>query len=337
MPALDRHGVPPVARIPGPITFPGSMESARAVRADLFDPASLAALGRIEIIARWIVDGFMSGLHRSPRKGFSVEFAEYRPYQPGDDLRYIDWKIAARSDRWVVRQYEEETNLRASVVLDVSRSMAWSGAQMRIGPNAAPAERLTKLAYAERLTAALALLLLRQRDAVGLVRFDERIRSSIAPRARTGQWRRVVAALQEPGTGKASSAPAALHQAARLISRRGLIVLISDLLMDLPDVERAMRALRAAGHDVTVLHIMDPAERDLPSSGEALFVDPESDLTVPASIADVRLAYHNTVEEVIGEWRSMFGALGIGYEVVPTDAPFGVPLRRAFAARQQLP
>ncbi len=313
------------------------METLKAQRADLFDPASLAALGRIEIIARWIVDGFMSGLHRSPRKGFSVEFAEYRPYQPGDDLRYIDWKIAARSDRWVVRQYEEETNLRASVVLDVSRSMAWSGAQMRAAPDVATAQRLTKLAYAERLTAALALLLLRQRDAVGLVRFDDRIRSSIPPRARNGQWRRVVAALEEPGTGKASSAPEALHQAARLINRRGLIVLISDLLMDLPEVERAMRGLRAAGHDVTVLHVMDPAERELPSTGEALFVDPESDLTVPATVADVRLAYRNTVEEVIGEWRAMFGSLGVGYEVISTDAPFGVPLRRAFAARQNLP
>src|SRR5213082_1259543 len=147
--------------------------SAQAPRADLFDPASLAALGRIEIVARWIVDGFMSGLHRSPRKGFSVEFAEYRPYQPGDDLRYIDWKIAARSDRWVVRQYEEETNLRASVVLDVSKSMAWSGTQLWSLPggarrDGAALERLTKLAYAERLTAALTLLLLRQRDAVGL-------------------------------------------------------------------------------------------------------------------------------------------------------------------------
>src|SRR5438105_4169017 len=151
------------------------MESTRAVRADLFDPASLAALGHIEIVARWIVNGFISGLHRSPRKGFSVEFAEYRPYQPGDDLRYLDWKIAARSDRWVVRQYEEETNLRATIVLDVSRSMAWTGA-----PN-----RLTKLAYAERLAAALSLLLIRQRDAAGFVRFDERVRTVIPPRARS--------------------------------------------------------------------------------------------------------------------------------------------------------
>src|ERR1700755_129145 len=138
------------------------------LRAALCAPASLAALGRIEITARWVVDGFMSGLHRSPRKGFSVEFAEYRAYQPGDDPRYVDWKIAARSDRWVVRQYEEETNLRSTIVLDVSKSMAWSGAQMRpLTSEAADPSRLTKLAYAERLTAALALLFLRQRDAVG--------------------------------------------------------------------------------------------------------------------------------------------------------------------------
>ena len=114
-----------------------------------------------------------------------------------------------------------------------------------------------------------------------------------------------------------------------------MIILISDLLMDMPEVERAMRGLRAAGHDVTVLHVMDPAERDLPSSGEALFVDPESELSVPASIVDVRAAYKKTVDEVVDEWRAMFGSLGIGYEVVLTDAPFGVPLRRAFAARQQ--
>jgi uncharacterized protein (DUF58 family) len=312
---------------------------AQAPRADLFDPASLAALGRIEIVARWIVDGFMSGLHRSPRKGFSVEFAEYRPYQPGDDLRYIDWKIAARSDRWVVRQYEEETNLRASIVLDVSKSMAWSGVELDQlgGGEQSAGPRLTKLAYGERLTAALALLLLRQRDAVGLVRFDSTIRTAVPPRARNGQWRRVVAALEEDGAGRASSAPAALEQAARLISRRGMIVLISDLLMDIPDVERAVRALRAAGHDVTVLHLMDPAERELPSGGEAVFVDPESELQIAASVADVRAAYRQTVDEVIDEWRTMFSSIGAAYELISTDAPFGVPLRRAFAARQALP
>jgi uncharacterized protein (DUF58 family) len=256
---------------------------------------------------------------------------------PGDDLRYIDWKIAARSDRWVVKQYEEETNLRATVVLDVSRSMAWSGAQLRPARSGPGPDPLTKLAYAERLTAALALLLLRQRDAVGLVRFDDRVRTAIPPRARRGQWRRIVAALDDPGIGPASSAPEALAQAARLITRRGMVVLISDLLMDVVGVERAVRALRGAGHDVTVLHLMDPSERDLAISAEAVFVDPETALEVPASTADVRAAYRATVEEVVGEWRGALAALGVGYEVITTDAPFGVPLRRAFAARQQLP
>jgi uncharacterized protein (DUF58 family) len=328
---------PPSPRRRGPPTFHARMEIARAARADLFDPASLAALGRIEIVARWIVDGFLAGLHRSPRKGFSVEFAEFRPYMPGDDLRYVDWKIAARSDRWVVKQYEEETNLRATIVLDVSRSMAWSGARLR--PPRAPgtAEPLTKLAYAERLTAALALLLLRQRDAVGLVRFDDGVRTAVPPRGRTGQWRRLVAALEDPGAGLASSAPAALSHAARLISRRGMVVLISDLLMDAAAVERSVRSLRALGHDVTVLHVMDPTEMDLAVSAEAVFVDPETALEVPASTADVRAAYRETVAEVVAEWRSTLGGLGVGYEVVPTDAPFGLPLRRAFAARQRLP
>ncbi len=303
------------------------MESASPARADLFDPATLASLGRIEIIARWIVDGFMSGLHRSPRKGFSVEFAEHRPYQPGDDLRYVDWKIAARADRWVVKQFEEETNLRASIVLDVSRSMAWSGAP----------GRLTKLAYAERLCAALALLLIRQRDAVGLIRFDATVRSMIPPRARSAQWRRIVSALLDPGAGKASDAPAGLAQAARLIRRPGMVVLVSDLLMDVPDVERAVRSLRALGHDVTVMHVMDPGEHDLSMSGEAVFVDPESDLEVPATIGEVREAYRQTVDAAIGEWRSALAGAGASYEMVMTDAPFGIPLRRAFAARQRLP
>src|ERR1041385_2702452 len=312
------------------------MEGAKAQRADLLDPAMLASLGRIEIVARWIVDGFMTGLHRSARRGFSVEFADYRPYQPGDDLRYLDWKIAARADRWVVRQFEEETNLRASIVLDVSRSMAWSGAVLTPRDPVAAA-RLTKLAYGERLAAAVALLLLRQRDAVGLIRFDDRIRTAISPRARRGQWPRIVGGLSEPGSGRASSGPEALEQAARLITRRGMIVLISDLLMEPEAIEQSIRGLRAAGHDVTVLHLMDPAERELPPAGEALFIDPESAAEMTGRVADVRVAYRETVDNVIAEWRRIFGAAGAGYDVIPTDAPFGVPLRRAFAARQQLP
>jgi uncharacterized protein (DUF58 family) len=304
------------------------MEAPRTSRADLVDPAGLAGLGHIEIVARWIVDGFLSGLHRSPRKGFSVEFADFRPYQPGDDLRYVDWKIAARADRWVVKQYEEETNLRATLVLDVSRSMDWKS------PSAEP--RLTKAAYATQLAAALALLLLRQRDAVGLIRFDEAVRTSIPPRARTTQWRRLTAALAEGGGGRASDLAAALAATARLVTRRGMIVLVSDLLVDMEAALPALRGLRAAGHDVTVMHVMDPAEHRFTLGAEAQYADPESGLTVPAGSA-VRAAYDATVAQIIGEWRDALGAMGAAYELVLTDQPYASALRRAFDARARLP
>jgi uncharacterized protein (DUF58 family) len=303
------------------------MESKRIRRADLLDPATIAALGRIEIIARWIVDGFMTGLHRSPRRGFSVEFAEHRPYQTGDDLRYVDWKIVARADRWVVKQFEEETNLRATIVLDVSRSMAWTGSVARV----------TKLAYAETLCAALSLLLIRQRDAVGLIRFDDAVRTLLPPRARLAHWRRLVGALDESGMGKGSRAGSALNDAARMVRRPGMVILVSDLLMDTAEVIHAARSLRAIGHDVVVFHIMDPDEHRLTISGDALLVDPESDLEVPATVADVRDAYEMTVDQAISEWRASLASAGARYELVLTDTPFGVPLGRAFAARQRLP
>jgi len=303
------------------------MDTSRATRADLIDPAQLATLGRMEIVAKWVVDGFLQGLHRSPRKGFSVEFAEFRPYQAGDDLRYIDWKIVARADKWMVKQFEEETNMRAAIVLDVSKSMDWSGSSAR----------LTKLAYAEQIVASLALLLIRQKDAVGLIRYDETLRSVIPPRARTVQWRRIIAALEDGGAGKDSDMSAALMRAGKLVSRPGLVVLISDLLVDEEATMQALKVVRAGGHGVTVLHIMDPSERDFDVSAEAIFVDSESKFQLPATASEVRDAYRSTVERAIAEWRSRLAALGVGYEVVYTDSPFGVPLRRAFASRQRLP
>lgn len=298
-----------------------------AARPDLLDPASLAALGRIEVVARWVVDGFITGLHRSPRKGFSVEFAEHRGYQPGDDLRYLDWKIAARADRWMIKQFEEETNLRAALVLDISPSMNWAGA----------AGRLTKLAYAERVCAALALLLLRQRDAVGLIRFDDAVRSVLPPRARLAHWRRIIAAMGTAGTGTATAAPEALARAAALVRRPGLVVLVSDLLVDPAGVVGGVRTLRAMGHDVVVLHVMDPGERDIADPGDALFTDPESGEAEAARGADVRDAYRDTVASAIEEWRDWLTGAGVSYELIMTDAPFGIALRRAFAVRQGLP
>ncbi len=295
-------------------TIPHCMTTSRA---DQLDPAVLAALGHLELVARWVVDGFITGLHRSPRKGFSVEFAEHRPYMPGDDLRYLDWRIAARADRWVVKQFEEETNARAMIVLDVSRSMQWTG-----DPG-----RLTKLAYAERLAAAVALLLIRQRDAVGLLRFDAGTRSVVTPRAQRAQWRRLVAAFSEPGGGEASDVASALLQAGRLVRRPGFVVLLSDLLVDPIPVADAARTLRARGHEVLVLHVMDPAERDFPEAGEALYRDLETRVEVPAAPADVRNSYQATVREALAEWRAVLGRAGARYALSVTDEPYGRALR----------
>ena len=300
-----------------------SVECPSPTRPDLIDPAVLTALGGLEVRARWLVDGFLTGLHRSPRKGFSVEFAEHRPYQPGDDLRYIDWKIAARTERWVVKQFEEETNLRAVILLDVSRSMQWKS----------PTAKITKQAYAEQLAAALALLLLKQRDAVGLVRFDDVVRTVVPPRARPAHFQRLVAAMLEQGTGRESRLDLALQQASHLIRRPGIVIIISDLLIDPETVTPGMRALRAAGHDVLTMHVMDPGERVLDVSKDARFVDSESGVEVAASAREVRAAYNAAVETAIANWRTLFVEQGGRYALCDTSEPFGLPLHRAFAAR----
>ena len=303
------------------------METVRNPRADLLDPAQVASLGRMEIVARWVVEGFLQGLHRSPRKGFSVEFAEYRQYQPGDDLRYMDWKVVARADKWMIKQFEEETNLRAAIVLDVSKSMDWKGKTTGI----------TKLQYAEQIVASVSLLLLKQKDAVGLVRYDDQVRSVVPPKARTIHWRRLMKALEEPGGGGDSQMGTAIMHAGRMVSRPGIVIMVSDLLVDPEATMAGLRAVRAGGHDVTVLHILDRSERELDLVPEGVFADTETNLKVPATASEVREAYRRTVDRAIQEWRDRLSALGVSYEVVFTDEPFGVPLRKAFAARQRLP
>jgi len=179
-------------------------------RIDLLDPAEVARFGGIEIVAQGVVEGFLTGIHRSPFRGFSVEFTEHRAYQPGDEPRYLDWKILARADRLFVKQFEQETNLRAMILVDASRSMAWRGAP----------GRLTKRAYADRLAAALALILLRQRDATGLITFDETVREVVPARVKAGQWARLVRGLVDTPDGRGTAAHAALVRLTSLLVRR---------------------------------------------------------------------------------------------------------------------
>jgi uncharacterized protein (DUF58 family) len=286
-------------------------------RIDLLDPADVARLGGIEIVAQGVVEGFLAGIHRSPFRGFSVEFTEHRAYQPGDEPRYLDWKMLARSDRLFVKQFEEETNLRAMILVDASRSMAWRGA---------PA-RLTKRAYADRLAAAVALILLRQRDATGLITFDEAVRQVIPARVKAGQWTRLVRGLVDTPDGRGTAAQAALVHVTALLARRGLAVLVSDLLFDRDLALTALRYLRHRGHNVVVLHVMDPAEAALSGPPEVRFRDPESRASVVVRPRELARAYAATVQREVAAWRSACRRHGIAYHHVLTDMPFGMALR----------
>jgi uncharacterized protein (DUF58 family) len=249
-----------------------------------------------------------------------VEFAEHRMYQPGDELRYVDWKILGRNDRLYVKQFEEETNLRAMVVLDISRSMAWTGA---------PETVLPKLSYAQRLIAALSLVLLRQRDATGLIAFDDEVRTVLGPRAALSHWRQLLQTLAalHPGTGTA--AEPALRRVVSQLRRRGLVVFVSDLLLDRALALKALRFLRHRGHQVVVLHILDPAELTLAGPAEARFEDPETRAAVVLRPRDWAGAYRETVRNVVGEWRLACRRHGIRYHRVTTDTPYGLVLREA--------
>ncbi len=289
-------------------------------RIDLLDPKDAARLGGLELVAEGVVEGFLTGIHRSPRRGFSVEFAEHRMYQPGDELRYVDWKILGRNDRLYVKQFEEETNLRAMLVLDASRSMAWSGDPDRL---------LTKLEYAKRLVAALALILMRQRDATGLITFDEEVRSVIPARARLSHWRVLLKALHDLEPGHGTAAEPALRRVTDRLRRRGLVVLISDLLLERDLAMRALRFLRHRGHQVMVFHLMDPAELHLTGPAEARFEDPESNRAVILRPRDWAERYAETVAGAVEWWYRSCRSNGIHYHRFTTDMPFGLALRQA--------
>jgi uncharacterized protein (DUF58 family) len=296
-------------------------------RTDLLDPQSLSQLGGMEFIARRVVEGFLMGLHRSPHRGFSAEFAELRAYQPGDDLRYIDWRMFGRSDRYYVKQFEEETNLRAYLLVDCSASMDWSS-----DPDALP----TKLWYARHLAASLGLILLRQGDSVGFAGFHEEVAVRVPPRGGRRQWYELAAKLSGLEGGGGTTAHSALRDIAIRLRRSGLVVLISDLLVDPEETRLALQFLRHHGHEVLVFHLLDPGERDLPATGEIRFVDPESHDELQVSVADIRRDYAEAVDEAIKEWQRSLKPQGIEHVLVRTDQPLSHALRAYLRKRARL-
>jgi uncharacterized protein (DUF58 family) len=289
------------------------------------DPRAVLAIRDLELRSRVVVEGLRAGLHRSPYSGFSVEFTEYRAYTPGDDLRYLDWRVLARTDRYVLRKYEEETNLRCWLLLDASRSMSFGSD---------PA--VTKSDYARTLVAALAWFLHDQRDVVGTALFDEGLRDVVPPRWRPGHLRHVLASLARPPAGRSTALGPALRQLARLTRRRSLIVLVSDFLSPADEWAPALAELGAARHDVRALQIVDPAEPALArldrpglwedlESGETRFVDP----------AQTRADYEQRYRQHTVEVRQALDRAGVEHHLAPTDEPVDRVLLRFLRERRR--
>jgi uncharacterized protein (DUF58 family) len=275
-----------------------------------FDPLVLARLSNLYLKARWVVEGMMSGIHRSRSKGFSVEFEEHREYSPGDEIRRIDWKALGKFDRYFIKETEDETNLRATLLLDGSASMDY-------GSNG-----ITKFDYAAILTASLAYLILKQQDAAGVATFSNKIESFIPPRAKRGYVFEILRALEAHRPAGETNTGKILQEIAGKMTRRGLIVLVSDLLDDPEEILKGLRLFRFSGHDVIVFHILDRAEIELPFDGNILFEDlEEPNLKVTADPQTIRQVYRGVVDEFIDRVRKECHAGTIDYQLISTSTP----------------
>jgi len=275
-----------------------------------FDPKVLAGIANLYLRARWVVEGMLSGIHRSRAKGFSVEFEEHREYSPGDEIRRIDWKALGKFDRYFIKEYEDETNLRAYLLLDASASMNYAS------------DGITKFDYACTLTASLAYLILRQQDAAGVVTFSNRIENFIPPRAKRDYLTQILHALENRGPGGETDVGRILDDIAGQIKRRGLIVLVSDLLDEPAAILKGLRQFRFKGNDVIVFHLLDPAELNLPFDGNILFEDLEAaSLQVITDPRAIRATYQQVVQEFIDDMRKQCHDNAIDYQLISTATP----------------
>jgi uncharacterized protein (DUF58 family) len=292
-------------------------------RTGYLDPATIARLGTLDLKARTIVEGFLTGLHRSPFKGFSVEFAEYRQYLPGDDLATLDWKVYGRTDRHFVKKFEEETNLQCHILLDISASMGYASAT------------ITKLEYGSYLAAALAYLMNRQRDAVGLIAFDDKIVKMLPASARSGHLTSLLVTLERLQLGARTNVAKPLKDLAEAIRRRGLIVLISDLLDEPERVLEGVKHFRYRGTEVIVFQILDPSELRFPFEQPARFRDVETAEEVLAVPAAVREQYLRAITDLVERYRRELRLAGIDYMMLDTSVPLETGLMSYLLTRRR--
>ena len=296
----------------------------RANELRYLDPVVVARMGSMELRARTVVEGFLIGLHQSPFKGFSVEFSEYRQYIPGDDLSTIDWKVFARSDRYYVKRFEEETNLECHLLLDVSGSMSYGSGGV------------TKQEYGSYLAASIAYLMHRQHDATGLMAFDEQVVTHVPVSARRGHLRRLLLALDRLDPGRGSNIAKPVTQLADALSRRGMVVLISDLLDDPDAIVKGLRHLRFRGTDVIVFQVLDHAELTFPFDRAMRFRDLETDEEVLAVPATVREHYLKEISALTAFYERELRLAGIDYCLADTSTPLDFALRSYLSTRSRL-
>lgn len=289
-------------------------EQRRPATPRALDPETLLAIRDLELRARVVVQGLWSGLHRSPLAGFSVEFTEYRQYVSGDDLRYLDWRVLARTDREYIRKFEDETNLRCHLLVDHSRSMTFAS------------RSVSKADYARTLAACLGYFLLQQRDMVGLALFGEGIIDHLPARWRPGHLRRLLALLERGHPVGETRLDVALDEAARLWRRRSVIVLVSDFLGPVDAWKRPLARLAASGHDVRAIQVLDPAELSLEFGRAAEWHDLETGRRLFLDPAQARAGYRSRFEAHLHAVRAAFDTVGVPLHAVTTDRPFDLTL-----------
>jgi uncharacterized protein (DUF58 family) len=286
------------------------------------NPSVLAEISGLELVAKTVVDGFIAGLHKSPDFGFSQEFAEYRMYTPGDDLRHVDWNVYGRTDRIYLKRFRGETNTLLTLLLDASASMAFTSHQ------------ITKLDYARYLTASLAYLAHQQRDAGGLIVFDDDIRNYIRPSSRQGQLHRILHAIEhaEPGARTDFAKPFIHFQ--QFLFRRGIVVVVSDFYEQPRKVMETIEPLRFRGNEVVLFHVLDPEEVRPKLKGPALLVDMETEDAMEVSPDYVNHEYREKIDRHIEGLRDESNKAGVDYFLVKTDRPLDAALREYLTVRQ---
>ncbi len=292
-----------------------------AASSTFLDPAALMAIRNLELRARSVVEGFWHGLHRSPYHGFSVEFTEYRAYTPGDDPRYLDWKLLGRTDRYFIKKFEDETNLRCHLLVDSSRSMTYGS------------RGYTKADYARTFAATLGYFLAQQGDATGLLTFDEQVREYLPARHRPGHLRHLMLALEKPAGGTATDLAAPLRRIAELTQKRGLIVLLSDLLAPIETLEAPLALLTAARHEVIVFQVLDPAELTFDFKTASRFLDLETGRDLFLEPETARADYTRRLGEHIDAVRGLCQRLGITHHQLSTAQPLELALFDFLKAR----